>query len=70
MSIALTEKKTKELLSEVLVEMIQEKREVFYEIVAEALEDVGLANAIKEGRQNDSVDEAEIQLLLKGDRCR
>lgn len=42
MSIALTEKKTKELVAEVLVEMIQEKREVFYEIVTEALEDVGL----------------------------
>ncbi len=68
MSIALTEKKTKELLSEVLVEMIQEKREVFYEIVAEALEDVGLANAIKEGRQNNFVDEAEIELVLKGER--
>lgn len=61
MSIVLTEKKTKELLSEVLVEMIQDKREVFYEIVAEALEDVGLANAIKEGRRNEFVDYVESQ---------
>ena len=65
MEVVISDKKTKELLTEVLVEMIQQKREVFYEIVAEALEDVGLANAIAEGRQNKFVSEDKIMKILE-----
>ncbi len=63
---ALSEKRTKELVTEILVEMMQEKREVFYDIVLEALEDVGMGNAIKEGRKNDFVSEKEVMEVLKG----
>ena len=49
MSSIITEEKTKEMLTEILIEMMQNKRELFYEIVLEALEDIGLANAITEG---------------------
>lgn len=65
MESALTEKKTKELVTEVLVEMLHDKREVFYEIVLEALEDIGLANAIKEGSRKEFADEDEISQILK-----
>lgn len=66
MELTITDEKTKELLTEVLVEMMQQKREVFHEIVLEALEDVGLANAIAEGRQSEFVGEDEIMNALKG----
>lgn len=66
MELTITDEKTKELLTEVLVEMMQQKREVFHEIVLEALEDVGLANAIAEGRQSEFVGEDEIMNTLKG----
>ena len=66
MEVVISDEKTKELLTEVLVEMIQQKREVFYEIVIEALEDVGLANAISEGRQNEFVSEEKIMNILEG----
>ncbi len=66
MEVVISDEKTKELLTEVLVEMIQQKREVFYEIVLEALEDVGLANAISEGRQNEFVSEEKIMSVLEG----
>ncbi|MEO0534543.1 MAG: hypothetical protein AAF215_11855 [Cyanobacteria bacterium P01_A01_bin.123] len=56
----------KALLTEVLVEMLQQKREVFYEIVLDALEEVGLANAILEGEATEFVDEADIQAILQG----
>jgi len=62
----ISDEKTKELLEEVLVEMIREKREVFYEIILEAIEEVGLANAIKEGRTGEFVGEDEIMNALKG----
>lgn len=53
----ISEKRTKELMTEVLSEMMHDKREVFYEIV---LEDAGLANAIKDGRKNDFVSEKAV----------
>jgi esterase/lipase len=60
----INEEKTKELLTEILIEMLQTKREVFYEIVLEALEEIGLANAIIEGRKDDFVSEEEIMTIL------
>ncbi|CAN5595318.1 hypothetical protein BH24ACI2_BH24ACI2_15070 [soil metagenome] len=59
-------KKLKELLTEVLVEMIQRKLEVFQEIFLEALEEVGLGNAIAEGGKDDFVGENEILNVLEG----
>lgn len=65
MELTISDEKTKELLTEVVIEMIKQKREVFYEIILEAMEEVGLANAIIEGRQNDFVSEDNILKVLK-----
>ncbi|MGD1929250.1 MAG: hypothetical protein ACFB12_10085 [Leptolyngbyaceae cyanobacterium] len=67
MQFTLDDDQTKELLKEVLVEMLQQKREVFYELVLEILEDVGLAQAIEEGEETEFVDESEIQTILQGE---
>jgi len=56
----------KELLEEVLVKMLREKREVFYEIFLEALEDIALANAIQKGRRNRFVSEDRILAIPEG----
>jgi hypothetical protein len=64
-NLTISDEKTKELLTEVLVEMIKDKRDVFREIVLEAIEEVGLANAIIEGRENKFVSEAEIMNVLE-----
>ncbi len=61
-----SDEKTKELLTEVLVEMIKEKGEDFQEIVLEAIEELGLANAIAGGRQGKFVSEEEIMSVLEG----
>lgn len=66
MELTISDEKTKELLTEVLVEMIQQKRGVFQEIFLEALEEVGLANAIAEGRKSEFVSENEIRSILEG----
>jgi hypothetical protein len=50
MALSMSDEKTKELLTEVIVDMLKTRREVFYDVVLEALEEVGLANAIAEGR--------------------
>ncbi len=61
---SITEEKTKELLKEVLVDLIETKKDVFYDIFLEALEEVGLAKAIEEGRQDNFVDEETIFSIL------
>ncbi len=63
---SLNDVKTKELLTEVMVDLIKNKRDVLHEIMLEALEEVGLANAIMDGRQNDFVCEDEIFAILNG----
>jgi len=65
-TISLNDDKTKELLTEVMVELIKTNRDVLREIMVDALEEVGLANAIAEGRNNDFVSEAEIFSILSG----
>ena len=67
MELTISDEKTKELLTEVLIEMMQQKREVFQEILLEALEEVGLANAIAEGRKNEFVGEDKIMGILEGE---
>ena len=67
MSSIITEEKTKEMLTEILIEMMQNKRELFYEIVLEALEDIGLANAITEGLNSEFVPEEEVFAILNGE---
>jgi vacuolar-type H+-ATPase subunit D/Vma8 len=63
---SLNDTRTKELLTEVMVDLIKNKRDVLHEIMLEALEEVGLANAIMEGRENDFVSEDEIFSILNG----
>ncbi|MEI6746055.1 MAG: hypothetical protein WCL34_08845 [Methylococcaceae bacterium] len=63
---SLSDVRTKELLTEVMVDLIKNKREVLHEIMLEALEEVGLANAIIDGRENNFVSEDEIFSILNG----
>lgn len=64
MQLTLDNAKTKALLTEVLVELMQQKRGVFYELILDALEEVGLANAILEGEDTEFVEENDIRTLL------
>lgn len=68
MELIISDEKTKELLTEVIIEMIKQKREIFYEIILEALEEVGLANAIIEGRKDEFVSEDRILNILEDKR--
>ncbi len=66
MELTLNETQAKALLKEIVMELVQERRDWFLEIVVEALEEIGLANAIREGRQNEFVSEAESTAILEG----
>jgi hypothetical protein len=64
MELSISDDKTKELLTEVMIELLRTKRDLIRDILMEALEEVGLANAIAEGRTNDFVPEEEVFSLL------
>ncbi len=52
------------MLTEIMVEIIKTRKDLFYDLILEALEEISLANAIKEGRQDDFVCEEKIFALL------
>jgi len=64
--LTINDEKMKDFMKEIIIEMIQEKRDIFYEIILEAMEEVALANAITEGRENNFVGEDRILELLEG----
>ena len=64
--ITLDETKLKELLKAAIFELLKEQKEVFSEILTEALEDIGMENAIKEGENTETVNREQIFKILKG----
>ena len=52
-------------LKGVIIELAQERRDLFFEMILEAIEEIGLANAIREGRQNEFVSEESIMAILE-----
>ncbi|MCX8102841.1 MAG: hypothetical protein N3E42_00125 [Candidatus Bipolaricaulota bacterium] len=61
----LNEAQTKNLLRQVLVELLKKRRSEFHELVIEAMEEVALARAIRAGRKNEFVSEDEIRAALE-----
>jgi len=65
-TVSLDEKQFKNLLKETLVELFEERSDIFSAIVIEALEDVGLANAMREAEDSEVVTEKDVMKALKG----
>ncbi len=64
------ETRLKALLKEALVEVLEQRREWFSALMAEALEDSALVQAIKEGEATEIVSRDEILALLGAKRRR
>jgi hypothetical protein len=62
------ETRLKALLKEALVEVLEQRREWFSALMAEALEDAALVQAMKEGETTDLVSRDEIFALLEAKR--
>ena len=65
MELIIKDDQLKTVVEQILVEMLQQLRGEFYDLVLEVLEDVALANAIRHGRKNKFVDEDRIMALLE-----
>ena len=61
----LSEAALKKLLKEAFTEMLQEQRDLLHEVFAEVLEDIALAEAIREGQQTEKVVREDIFKILE-----
>jgi hypothetical protein len=61
------ETRLKEIFKAALTEVLQEKKGLFYELIAEVLEDVAMVRAIREGEDSGDATKAEVLGVL-GDR--
>lgn len=64
-NINLDEIRLKELLKIAIVEVLQEQKEVFSDLLAEIIEDIALETAIKEGESTENVSRADIFRILE-----
>ncbi len=64
--LSIEEKKLKNLLKETLIEVIEQKKDLFHDIVAEAIEDIAITNAIKEGESTESISREEVINVIEG----
>lgn len=56
----------KQVFKEALIETFQEQREFLREIIAEAIEDVALLEAVREGQKTPRASREEVFRILKG----
>jgi len=54
----------KDLFKQAMLELLTERREDFYDLFSEALEDVLMVNAIREGENSEAVSKAEVLKAL------
>ncbi len=66
LTLSIEEDRVRELLKELLLELIETRRDVFQDILLEAVEDAGLLEAIKEGERSEPVNRDEIMAILEG----
>ncbi len=62
----LDEGKIKQLMQEALVETLQEQRGIFHDLIVEAIEDIAMTNAIRQGVNTESASRNEGSDILKG----
>ena len=62
----LDETQIKELFKQAFVELLQERKDLLYELVAEIIEDLALLEAIREGEETEPVRREEMFRILEG----
>ncbi len=60
------EGRIKQLMKEAMVEALQEQKSIFHDLIVEAIEDIALTNAIRQGVNTESVSRKEVFDILKG----
>lgn len=67
MTLTIDEQKMKRIVKEALLELLEERQGLFYELVSEVIEDAGLTQAIKEGEESEYTSRDEVFAVLDDD---
>ncbi|PZV00801.1 MAG: hypothetical protein DCF32_17000 [Leptolyngbya sp.] len=62
---SLNETQIKDLMKAAILEIFQERRDLFQDLIAEALEDIALVKAIDEGKDSEPVSRKAIFEILE-----
>ena len=62
----LGEAQIKDLCKQAFEEVLQERKDLLYDLLAEIIEDFGLLNAIKKGEDSEKVERDEVFQVLEG----
>ncbi len=68
MQTVMDEDRLKQVFKEALVEMLEEKQNIFHEMIVDAMEDIALIRAIQEGQNTGTATKEEIFHILEGRR--
>ncbi len=63
-TIILNEEQTRKLIRETLIDLMEERPSEFRQLILEAMEEIALAHAIREGRKNAFVSEEDVFAVL------
>ncbi len=66
MQTVMDEARLKQVFKEALVEMLEEKQNIFHEMIVDAMEDIALSRAIQEGQNTGTATKKEIFNILEG----
>lgn len=66
MQTIIDDSKLKQLLKEAFIEALEEKKNIFHDLMIEAMEDAALIHAIKEGEATETIDKQEVLSILEG----
>lgn len=57
---SLDEGRIKELLKEAVLEVLEERKDLIYDVLTEAMEDFALVKAIQEGESSESITKEQV----------
>ena len=66
MQTLMDEDRLKEIFKEALTEMLEEKQNLFHDLVMDAMEDIALSRAIQEGQKSGIATKKQIFDILEG----
>ena len=68
MPLTADERKLKELLKAAVVEVLEQRRDLVRDALADAVEDIGLVRAIEAGSRSKTITRAEVFKILQKNR--
>jgi len=64
--ISVNEDRIKEIFKQAIIEVLQDRKDLIYDLFAEVFEDFAMVNAIKEGESTKSVNREDVFKILEG----